>query len=427
MHALPHGIMHARCSDARAALSLLAVWLVVTRVFLRPAALTLVSVVPLIPGGKDAASLAWASRRVAQLGGQTLEEDSIRLDAEQQGRATNPEGQMLRIVRGFLSPSEIEAVLNLIKTATFDSVEPDENPVETPVQILAKLGVWDDADPLVGLLRPFVAGRLIPYMQEALGCPTLTMTSVFVRRYAIGLRRDHQVHMDDAFGTAIVDLTPVQGSGLFVGPGADAASQFYVPFASPGDVAVHGWDLPHGVRLNEGHERVSIIVWAEPLADIEAGRSTWYLEAAMEGEPHAAYRVGMDAEAEGELEMAMQFYELAGEEGHLFGIYRLGQLLAAEGKIAESRQWLTEAAAKGCSAAAVDLSDAFQLEGNFEVALSYLRAAELLHDCRAMQRLGVAYSRGLGVSANAVKSAKYFRSASDSGWSEEMLQRSLWS
>lgn len=135
----------------------------------------------------------------------------------------------------------------------------------------------------------------------------------------------------------------------------------------------------------------------------------------------------MDAEAEGELEMAMQFYEIAGEQGHSFGIYRLGQLLAAEGKIAESRQWLTESAAKGCSAAAVDLSDAFQLEGNFEVALSYLKAAELLHDCRAMQRLGVAYSRGLGVSANAAKSAKYFRSASDSGWSEEMLQRNLWS
>lgn len=329
------------------------------------------------------------------------------------------------MLRGFMLPAEVESVMALLRMSNFSSLQP-ENPVETPVHTLADDGVWDLEDPIAVELRPFVEGRLIPYMQEELGCPSLTTTTVFVRHYALDKRRHHSVHMDDALGSAVMDLTPVQGSGLFMGARADAASQFYVPFESPGDVAVHGWDVAHGVRLLASHVRYSIVVWAEPLADIEAGTTTWYHEAAFDGEPQAAYRVGMDAEAEGELEVAKHFYEVATEEGQVFAMHRLGEMLAGEGKRANSLEWLTKAASEGSAAAAVDLGDALQLQGSFEEALSYFKAAALQGDCRAMHRIGTACLNGLGVSADQAEASKYFEAAAASGWSEEQLSRSLW-
>eukprot|EP00434_Breviolum_minutum_P006500 symbB.v1.2.005738.t1/scaffold307.1/size232847/3 len=136
-------------------------------------------------------------------------------------------------------------------------------------------------------------------MKRALGDETLAIGQVVLRYWSAphscAGHKDHQ-----AFGTAVLDLTPVNGSGLWVQCGSNEESSvggaFFVPL-HPGDVAVHGWDVVHGVHVKDGHERMSLVIWTSPAEDLKSGLCSWYLAEALQAEDlvDAAYALGVEA------------------------------------------------------------------------------------------------------------------------------------
>ncbi|CAJ1448449.1 unnamed protein product [Effrenium voratum] len=143
--------------------------------------------------------------------------------------------------------------------------EAGDNPVQSLCRILAEDSQWRPGD-LAQMVRTAVEERVLPYMRQALSCDLAT-AQVVLRRYPPHGPRSHALHADHgAFGTAVMDLTPMPKSGLFVQCGdpldlASSAGQpeaFFVPLGL-GDVAVHGWDVWHGVALKD---RILRLAWS---------------------------------------------------------------------------------------------------------------------------------------------------------------------
>jgi len=326
----------------------------------------------------------------------------------------------LRLLRGLFSPEEALRVLDLAGAVPFSAVEAADNPVVTPLQVLAHDGVWRrHGSPLAEAVESVVEGRLLPYLRSEFRCPSLTAAQVMLRRYAPERRRCHRVHFDhNALCTAVVDLTPEPRSGLFVGPGADAASMFFAPFAAPGDAAVHGWDVLHGVRLREGHERVSIVVWAKPLRDVEQGTTSWYQKDLEQGNPDAAFRFGLEAEERQDFQEARAHLTFAAERGHTYAMHRLAKLLTKLGEETDARLWLTRAADEGFAIAQVDLADALRREGTDSClgeAFRLYETAAAQGDGKANHRLSVALMFGLGVPEDREHGLRCLREAAAAG------------
>eukprot|EP00435_Cladocopium_sp_Y103_P045191 s1445_g12.t3 len=119
----------------------------------------------------------------------------------------------LRLLRELLSPKEVGDLLALALSSDVDSKQEIlGNPVKTPCQVLARDGAWTQG-PLSDFFRPILEQRLLPYMKLALGCATLAPAQVLVRHYGAGVPRSFPAHSDHlAFGTAVLDLTPVTWS-----------------------------------------------------------------------------------------------------------------------------------------------------------------------------------------------------------------------
>lgn len=315
-----------------------------------------------------------------------------------------------------MEPATVEEVLRLTRLEECESREPLSNPVATPHHLLADAGEWSSG-PLAKVVKLFVEERLLPYMREELGCTNLALSQVLVRSYDSSVRCSHKLHFDhNALGTAVLDLTPRPSSGLFVGMGADAASQFFVPFTTPGDTAVHAWDVAHGVRVLRDHARVSLVVWVKPAEDVAAGTTSWYeAEAASGGADgaDAAYRLGLEAEEAGDLWTASTQLQAAAEAGHTLGMQRLGVLLGERlGDHAGAMRWLFCAAAAGLAAAQVDLGDVLRRDGDLAGALGLYEKAAEQGDSRASLRLGAAYLGGLwGTSVDLARGRKYLQAA----------------
>lgn len=359
-------------------------------------------------------------------------EDSISLDVGGGGTPTSNgvlRPKTLRLLRGLLAPAEVEEVLRLSLAGACDSGEPLSNPVATPHHLLADGGSWRSG-PLAEVVRPVVEERLLPYMREELRCADMALSQVLVRCYDASVRLSHKLHFDhNALGTAVFDLTPCPSSGLFVGVGTDAASQFFVPFASPGDAAVHSWDVAHGVRILRDHARVSLVVWAKPAEDVAAGTTSWYEGEAARGGAEgaeAAYRLGLEAEEAGELWTASTQLQAAAEAGHALAMQRLGVLLGERlGDPGGAVRWLFCAAAAGLAAAEVDLGDRLRGDGDFAGALGFYEKAAMQGDSRASLRLGAAYLGGLwGASEDLAKGHDHLQAALDA-FGEGGLQAEL--
>eukprot|EP00913_Durusdinium_trenchii_P007079 g6660.t1 len=240
---------------------------------------------------------SWKERTVSlQIGGIKATFAEHALDVSRGGR----EQQFVRILRNVLNASEAAELLALAKSHPTFAEETFGNPVRSPCQVLANDNQWNTGD-LADMVRTVVEERVLPYMKLVLKCHTLVASQVLVRHYHKEGRQSFSPHTDhSAFRTAVIDLTPLDKSGLFVlcGNGQDVkdASEFafFVPLQS-GDAAVHKWDVWHGVALKEGHERVSLIVWVQPAVDNDSGVCSWYLEAAVAGNAEAAYHLGIEA------------------------------------------------------------------------------------------------------------------------------------
>ena len=238
----------------------------------------------------------WAHRKI-DIEGQELGERSITLE---QGPGLKP--SMLHILERALSTEEVASMLEMFSKERLSTTEALHNPVRSPCVVLAEDGCWRPG-PLSRQVRVVVEERLLVFMRMALACNSLEVAQVILRYYPKDGCRSHEVHTDHtAFGTAVADLTPESDSGLFVcsqshgehgGDGAGAGT-FFVPF-DPGDVAVHGWEVWHGIQLKQGHDRVSLIVWVRPSSDVSRGSCSWYWAPELQEDTRAAYHMGIEA------------------------------------------------------------------------------------------------------------------------------------
>lgn len=228
------------------------------------------------------------------------------------------------------------------------------------------------------------------------GATRLAVSEAQVRRYARGERRALAVHYDyDAMVTAVCSLTPPRRvSGLFVQPGNDASSREFVPFGKAGDVAVHGWDLAHGVEVDGDEERISLIVWFLPEVDAACGGSTWFDDLASAGHHQAQYRLGMRCEDSGDLLGARQWYSQSAQQGHWPAVCRLAQLDAAASTNASP---LAAGARAELNPAAMNQRAKLLVrEGKHAEARALLADAADLGDIAAMNNLAMFLERGIG-------------------------------
>ena len=111
--------------------------------------------------------------------------------------------------------------------------------------------------------------------RERYGSPGACVADALIRRYSPDERSGLRAHFDvTALCTCIVPLSAPDEyeGGLYVQPGAGAASREYVPFGAAGDAVFHEWDVMHGVRVEAGR-RHSLVLWfAEDAACVADGR-----------------------------------------------------------------------------------------------------------------------------------------------------------
>eukprot|EP00930_Biecheleria_cincta_P047395 TRINITY_DN32848_c0_g1_i1.p1 TRINITY_DN32848_c0_g1~~TRINITY_DN32848_c0_g1_i1.p1 ORF type:complete len:539 (+),score=77.31 TRINITY_DN32848_c0_g1_i1:152-1768(+) len=372
---------------------------------------------PVLDHGELPSACSWHGRH-AMAGAVRVVEDSIRLVPMENSRNVSLTSwqRSLRLLRDILKPEEAQTISELVARTTLQTVEKPDIPVATPLQLLAEAGEWLPGSELAEVVKPIVEDRILPYMRSEFNCPSLVAAEVVVRQYDPNQRLSYRVHFDhNALATAVVDLNPKPGSGLYVGTGPDAASHFFVPFNSHCDAAVHGWDIMHGVRLREDHARVSLIVWAKPLSDAKGGTSSWYVNDALQGDPEASFRAGLSAEQAGKPIAARKFLEAAAESGHAYAMQHLSRIISRHGDKTGARLWLERAADLGFAIAQVNLGDDMRDAGNLEGAMKLYEKAAKQGNEKAQHRLADAYLSGLGAQLDRAKGIHYLRQSASAG------------
>jgi hypothetical protein len=125
--------------------------------------------------------------------------------------------------------------------------------------------------------------------------------------------------------------------GLFVRSGSDESQHFLDLTA--GDVAVHQYDLEHGVEVRSG-SRYSWILWFQDRACSPSGHQHWHQEAAAAGDPVAMFNIAnvlsgaADAIEGGEkagiyLSEAFEWYQRSAEAGFYGAMYSLGIMVSS--------------------------------------------------------------------------------------------------
>mmetsp|Transcript_26259 Transcript_26259/g.75821 ORF Transcript_26259/g.75821 Transcript_26259/m.75821 type:complete len:777 (+) Transcript_26259:84-2414(+) len=129
------------------------------------------------------------------------------------------------------------------------------------------------------LVKPHLEDKLLPRVCSAMGSSMVQISDVFIRRYGEDVQPDHaaatrygiSAHFDvTASTTSVVALDDVAAegkSGLYTTEISDfctnhAALRRYFPL-SAGDAVIHTWDVLHGVEIDPGQQRTSLIVWFE--------------------------------------------------------------------------------------------------------------------------------------------------------------------
>eukprot|EP00929_Paragymnodinium_shiwhaense_P031056 TRINITY_DN17485_c0_g1_i2.p1 TRINITY_DN17485_c0_g1~~TRINITY_DN17485_c0_g1_i2.p1 ORF type:complete len:429 (+),score=74.28 TRINITY_DN17485_c0_g1_i2:69-1355(+) len=399
-------------------------------IFVLPKYLACVNVTPFLRGGSVPPQSAWKSRQVRLADGGSCSENALHLDGATSGSRLVRE-RTLRLLSDFMTVSEAAAVGESLEKDSYSEATLTTEDSQPEVCVLADVGTWRLSDPLAAVLKPIVEDRLLPYLRREFDCPSLSTSRVtFLRYYDVDGRRDYAAQVDrDSMATAVVDLDPKSGSGLYTGADANGAKNFFVPVTSARDVAVYGWDCHQGVRLQAGDERRAIVIWTKPKEDIEWNSTSWYHSEEFDSNPHALYRCAMEAESAGEMALAKHFYEMASDEGQVFATHRLAELLASENDEHErALEFLDEAAERQHPAAAVDLGDALARQGDMDEAVAWFKQAALQGDCRALHRLGNLQSQGdFEVGADdALAGVDLLAAAKEHGWSQQELSRNLW-
>jgi len=382
---------------------------------------------PLLVGGVPPDPSTWQARQVFAGSRGPIVEDSLDVGAGGGARPlTGQPAKTVRVLRDVATKEEVQRLLDLAQTVPYNAVDHPENPVATPMEVLNHDGVWRTTKPLAVAVQDIVEARLLPYMREELGCPSLVAAYVMVRRYAPHEQQVYKTHFDhNALGTAVMDLTPEPDSGLFIGTGADASTQFFVPFSAPGDVVVHGWDIVHGVRLKPDHQRISIILWAKPADDVKHNTTSWFASDELSGNADASFRLGLEAEDQGKLKEAKVNLQHAAENGHPFAMQRLTSVLERLGDLEGMEHWLSQAVVAGVSIAQVDAGDGLRRSGDPIAASELYEAAAAQGDGVALLRLSAAAVFGMGRRADMARGLLLLEEAATTGLSsaKHMLEQ----
>jgi hypothetical protein len=132
---------------------------------------------------------------------------------------------------------------------------------------------------MLSLLHPYIYEELLPHVQESLSSNSIEVSDIFIRRYGHDImegksRSGISAHYD-VFSrvTSVVALDNVASegrNGLYTmvqedgGEGVrtsnHASLRRFIPLDT-GDAVVHSWDVLHGVDVEEGINRASLIVW----------------------------------------------------------------------------------------------------------------------------------------------------------------------
>ena len=161
----------------------------------------------------------------------------------------------------------------IFPTMNEDSNADDDNGNNAPMTFENSIGkLWR-------LVKPYLEDALLPNVRQVMGSSKVDISDVFIRRYGEDVQPDHSAatrygisaHFDvTASTTSVVALDDVAAegkSGLYTTENSEvctnhAALRRYFPLGA-GDAVVHTWDVLHGVEIDPGQQRTSLIVWFE--------------------------------------------------------------------------------------------------------------------------------------------------------------------
>ena len=133
---------------------------------------------------------------------------------------------------------------------------------------------------MLDMVGPFIYDKLLPHVKAQLGTDTIEVSDIFIRRYGQDVldgqsRNGISAHYDvfsRVTSVVALDNAAQEGrNGLFTtvkdtGTEGDtrtsnhAALRRFFPLEC-GDAVVHTWDVLHGVDVEPGMDRTSVIVW----------------------------------------------------------------------------------------------------------------------------------------------------------------------
>eukprot|EP00933_Yihiella_yeosuensis_P071856 TRINITY_DN8008_c1_g1_i5.p1 TRINITY_DN8008_c1_g1~~TRINITY_DN8008_c1_g1_i5.p1 ORF type:complete len:425 (+),score=58.86 TRINITY_DN8008_c1_g1_i5:42-1316(+) len=295
-------------------------------------------------------------------------------------------------------------------------------------------GVWKD-DKFRTLVQPFIEERLLPYIRERYNCPSCVLSSILARRYLADERRNLKTHHDyQIFATAIVSLSELEDyeGGLYLQPDAHVGSRSYLRMAL-GDVLVHTFRLPHGVRMWKGN-RHSVVFWfADSLEPVRVqGKmvTPWLETLAKRNDPIAlceAARVLLRSNDEEERDKATEMLARSSDMGHVKAMTSLARIYISTSDQHDTSASLKEyylqkgidlfelAAARGSTDAQRRLAGVFSRNGDKEKSFLWLkRAAEQL-DAEAAYQLSEYYMEGIVVKKDRDEAMKWLRRSAEGG------------
>lgn len=337
----------------------------------------------------------------------------------------------LYLLHGFAREDEVAEILRIAQTSleyNVDNDRVDQRPAYE--RYVAQAGQYLHEEIEV-VLRPIVEHRLLPYVRRRYRAPQAVLCSALLRRYLPDERRTLPTHLDGhAFCTAVLGLNAGEfEGGLYVQP-APALKERRFVHLEQGDLALHQYDLPHGVRVLGGR-RYSLILWIKDcVQSCVANDTPWYSSGAAVGDPDAmtalAQRLdrGMGTEGvESDPQKAAKLFKKAAELGHVDAQTQLGAYYeAGRGGLPrdgdKAVHWWRLAADAGDSTAQRCLALAYageccDLPRDEALAIRWMRRAAEQEDADAMYWLGVCYAEGIGTAVDEGESLRWTRSAAE--------------
>ncbi|CAK9060750.1 unnamed protein product [Durusdinium trenchii] len=307
----------------------------------------------------------------------------------------------MTLLKGLLTPKEVEGLL-LHVPEHFDLDRADVEMVPKRWIMLERAGrPVPQRELLVEKMRPYIEGRLLPYLRAHLGCPSCVVCSSIMRRYSmdLGERYRDPPHTDgQAFATVVIALNSAgrdYEGGLYVV--SDPWRPLTVSLAG-GDAVIHRWDLQHGVEVTSGR-RLSWILWLQDQApcvtQVELHQRSFLQSAAEDGNVVAMQILGTGEN--GRSEEGQRWLRMAAEAGLSGAMAQLAKHLREQGQEAEALQWLQHAAGRGDAGAQSSLGMMLLQRGQLKEAEEWLEEAAELGNPVAQHDLGMAlYTNALG-------------------------------